>query len=59
MAPEQIAADVSTRYGIPVDPACVHIIPAGVSTVPFDAPPEHWRHIIKRQTDQAKKERGK
>ncbi len=29
MTPEQIAAEVSARYGIPVSPAAVKIIPAG------------------------------
>jgi len=57
MTPEQIAAEVSAKYGIPVDPSCVQIVPQGVSTIPHDTPPEHWRHIIKRQMDQAKKGR--
>jgi len=36
MSPAQIAAEVSARYGVPVDPAVVRFIPQGVQAMPFD-----------------------
>ena len=29
----QIAADVAARYGCPVDPACVQILPVGATSI--------------------------
>lgn len=66
MTPEQIAADVSARYGIPVAPDAVKIIPQGVSAhgveylwdgreLKATGENRSWKGQIKAEADRAKR----
>ena len=50
--PETIAAETAARYGCPVMPGAVKIIPQGVSGIPYEVPgvpAPHWRDQVKAQ----------
>ena len=50
--PEAIAAEVAARYGCPVMPGAVKIVPQGVSGLPYDVPgvaAPHWREQVNAQ----------